>query len=337
MPKTIKMADIAQALNVSTVTVSKALSNQKGVSEEMRNKIKKLAEDLGYRQPSVAKINKSFNIGILISEKFMSKYDSFYWQMYQEVITKAVRKECFTMLEVLSGDDEMKMEFPRLIKENKVDGMIVIGRPGGEYLKVLRSIGQVPLVYLDFIDEVGTFDSVVTDSYYGTYMLTNHLFEMGHTDIAYVGTLLSTGSITDRFFGYSKSMIEHGKDIRKDWIIDDRDLEECLVGKGFEIILPEDMPTAFVCNCDLTASEVIRKIREKDKKVPEDISVVGFDNYLYPGLCDVPITTYEVDLKEMARKSINILLKKMRNENIKSVISVVEGELVLRDSVKKLL
>lgn len=339
MPKTIKMADIAHALNVSTVTVSKALSNQKGVSEEMRNKIIKLADQLGYKKPSVEhneKINISFNIGILIPEKYMSKYDSFYWQMYQEVTTKALRKECFTMLEVLSDDDEKNRDLPRLIKENKVDGMIVIGRPGGEYLKILRSIDQVPLVYLDFIDEEGTFDAVVTDSYYGTYMLTNHLFQMGHTRIGYVGTLLSTGSITDRFFGYSKSMLEHGEDVRKDWILNDRDMEIGKVGEGFEIVLPEDMPTSFVCNCDLTASVLIRKLRENGKKVPEDISVVGFDNYLYPGLCNVPITTYEVDLKEMARKSIHIILKKMRCENSKSRISVVEGQLVFRDSVKKI-
>ena len=61
------------------------------------------------------------------------------------------------------------------------------------------------------------------------------------------------------------------------------------------------MPTAFVCNCDLAASYLIRKLENEGYRVPEDVSVVGFDNFLYPGLCDIGITTYEVDISEMAR------------------------------------
>ncbi|NTV78417.1 MAG: LacI family transcriptional regulator [Clostridiales bacterium] len=341
MAKAVKLADIASALNVSTVTVSKALSGQKGVSQEMREKIIQVADELGYKQPSASvkpeKNQNSYYIGILIPEKYMSKYDSFYWQMYQELATKAVKKECFTMLEVLSEEDTEKLELPKLVKEQKVDGMIVIGRPGGNYIEVLRSIDKLPLLYLDFFDEVGNCDAVITNSFYGTYMLTNYLFQMGHKRIGYVGTLLSTGSITDRYFGYAKSLLEHGVEVRKDWIIEDRDVVEGLVGKGFEIVLPKEMPTAFVCNCDLTASEVIKRLKEKNLRVPEDISVVGFDNFLFPGLCDVPITTYEVDTREMARKSLQILIKKIRKEYTKSGVNVVEGQLIYRNSVKKLI
>ena len=64
--------------------------------------------------------------------------------------------------------------------------------------------------------------------------------------------------------------------------------------------------------------------------MPEDISVVGYDNYLYPGLCDVPLTTYEVDIKEMARRAIHIMLKKLNGENYRQGISIVEGHLVIR-------
>ena len=95
------------------------------------------------------------------------------------------------------------------------------------------------------------------------------------------------------------------------------------------------MPTAFVCNCDLSASQLIKKLKEKGYRVPEDISVVGFDNYLYPGLCDVEITTYEVDMKEMARKSINNLLRKISGEYYKQGITIVEGHIVLKDSVRR--
>jgi len=95
------------------------------------------------------------------------------------------------------------------------------------------------------------------------------------------------------------------------------------------------MPTAFVCNCDLAASQLIKKLKENGYRVPEDISVVGFDNYLYPGLCDVEITTYEVDMKEMARKSINNLLRKISGEYYKQGVTIVEGHIVLKDSVNR--
>ena len=92
MAKAVKLADIAERVGVSTVTVSKALSGQKGVSEEVREKIRSIAEELGYQQPSAARKSqnqKSYNIGILISERFLDKYESFYWQMYQAVATRA--------------------------------------------------------------------------------------------------------------------------------------------------------------------------------------------------------------------------------------------------------
>lgn len=88
MAKAVKLADIAEQVGVSTVTVSKALSGQKGVSEEMREKIKNLAEELGYRSPSETKrqsAEKQYNIGVLIQEVYLDKYNSFYWRMYQEV------------------------------------------------------------------------------------------------------------------------------------------------------------------------------------------------------------------------------------------------------------
>lgn len=339
MAKAVKLADIAEKLNVSTVTVSKALSGQKGVSEEMREKIKQLADELGYRQPSAARLakkNKSYNVGVMIAEHYLDKYSTFYWQMYQEVATKAVQKECFTMLEVLTPDMHKRLEPPKLIKEGKADGMIVIGKVSGEYLEMLSEETKIPLMYLDFYDEKRECDAVVSDNYYGSYVMTNYLFDMGHEKIAYVGTLLSTGSITDRFFGYAKALLEHGKKVREDWILDDRDMEIGKVGVGDVYHFPEEMPTAFVCNSDLAASELIRRLTKRGYHVPEDISVVGFDNYLYPGLCEVEITTYEVDMKEMARKSINTLIKKMGHENYKRGVSVIEGRPVLKNSVKKM-
>ena len=96
MAKKVKMADIATALNVSTVTVSKALSGQKGVSEEMRQRIRELASELGYQhsQASIkAERMPSYNIGVIVPTEYFGKFESFYWQMYQEVATESLKKE----------------------------------------------------------------------------------------------------------------------------------------------------------------------------------------------------------------------------------------------------
>jgi len=338
MAKAVKLADIAEQLGVSTVTVSKALSGQKGVSEAMREKIKQLADELGYKQPSAVKKEKSvksYNIGVLVSEKYLGEYASFYWRMYQSVATRAVQKECFTMLEVVSLEDEAEANLPKIVLERKVDGLILIGRLRTEYLGALRQNTQIPIVYLDFYDEHQMSDAVISNSYYGTYMLTNYLIEHGHEKIAYVGTLLFTASIIDRYFGYRKSMLEHGIEVPQEWIISDRDMECGVVEVDIHPDQMKDMPTAFVCNSDLTASMVINQLEEQGYRVPEDFSVVGFDNYLFPGLCDVEITTYEVDIREMANKAIHVLLKKVSGERYKQGITIVEGRLVEKASVQQ--
>ncbi len=338
MAKAVKLADIAVRLGVSTVTVSKALSGQKGVSDEMREKIRQLAEEMGYQPPSTQKKEKrSYNLGVVIAEHYLDKYDSFYWQMYQQLATKAVTKDCFTMTETITAEIENSRELPKLIQEQKVDGLIVIGKVANEYLEFLSENTEVPLIFLDFCNEKQNMDAVISDSYYGAYCLTNYLFDMGHRKIAYVGTLLSTGSITDRYLGYVKSLLEHGERPKEEWLIDDRRKEDDYIDAQNLIRIPaDDMPTAFFCNCDLTASILIKKLREHGYRVPEDISVVGYDNYLFPGLCDVGITTYEVDMKEMARRTIHTMLKKIRGENYRKGIYIVEGHLVIKDSVRDL-
>ncbi len=339
MAKAVKLADIAERVGVSTVTVSKALSGQKGVSEEVREKIRSIAEDLGYQQPSAVRKSqnhKNFNIGILISERFLVKYESFYWQMYQAVATRATAEECFTMLEVIGKAEEESSRMPKLVQERKVDGIIVIGKMMDAYQQHLNTEAGIPVIYLDYYNGREASDSVISNSYYGTYELTYYLYRMGHRKIAYVGTLLAMESITDRYFGYQKALLELGLEQKKGWVLDDRHIETGEIDTVNMLQIPKDMPTAFVCNCDLTASFLIKKLKDNGYRVPEDISVVGFDNYLYPGLSDIQITTYEVDLKEMAKKAVYNMISKISNENYKPGIHIVEGHMVLKESVAQI-
>lgn len=336
MKKAVKMADIAERLKCSTVTVSKALSGQKGVSEEMRTRIKELALEMGYKLPASARSGggmKGYHIGVVLSSRYLASYDTFYWKMYQEIADRAIQKECFTLFEILSEEMEQGRQLPRLLEGNKVDGLIVIGKPGYSYEEFIKQETALPLIFLDFYEPGGQVDCIISDGFYGTYMLTNYLLKKGHRDIAYVGTLFSTDSITDRYMGYVKSLLEHGIEPKKEYLIEDRDVASGLRDNYATMAFPEKMPTAFVCNCDFIAGLVIKALQKRKLRVPEDISVVGYDNYLYPGLCDVEITTYEVDIREMAKAAIRTLLKKLNGEPYKKGIHIVEGHLVEKSSV----
>lgn len=335
MVKAVKLADIAAELNVSVVTVSKALSGQKGVSEELRKKIKELADELGYTpiHANQRARSKSYTIGIISMENYFKKLASFYWKMYQEVVNKAVKNSCFTMLEVISHQAEENLEIPKLIEEEKVDGVIVIGRASKEYLQMLyRYVDKLPVVYLDFYDDNFKCDSVISASFYGSYQMTNYLIKQGHTQIAYVGTLLATESITDRYLGYNKALMEHGLENRQDWIINDREPDTGIIGLEHHFKLPKDMPTAFVCNNDVSAYALIRTLEEAGYRVPQDISVVGYDDYIYPEFGDSRITTYAVDMSEMARLALRSLIKQIENTAVDKNIHVVPGKVIIRET-----
>lgn len=333
MAKSVRMADIAKQLGVSTVTVSKALANQKGVSEEMREKIKSLAEEMGYKANNVVKgeAKRSYNIGLLVLETYIEKYASFYWEFYQRINMNANRENCFVILEVLEANSERDLVMPKVVQENKIDGLIILGRMTTEYLAMLQKKADVPVVFMDFYDKKVKTDSIISNSFYGAYNITSYLFEMGHKKIGFVGTLLATESITDRYLGYVKAMMEHGEYPKKEWLIQDRESHIRIFDK---LELPQDMPTAFVCNSDLTASGLIKTLREKGYRVPEDISVVGYDDYLYPGLCDIGITSYSVDMERMSQAGMEILVQRIEGYSGQYGMHVVEGELILRDSVQ---
>lgn len=339
MVKAVKLADIAEKVGVSVVTVSKALSGQKGVSEEMRARIKELADEMGYTPIHTAQAgrSRSYTVGVVTFETYFTRFASFYWKMYQELATRAVKKNCFSMLEVISGYDEDNLVWPKLITENqKIDGIIVIGRPKQSYLKMLYQNKKIPMVFMDFYDDEEIVDSVVSASFNGMYRMTDYLIKNGHTKVGFVGSVMYTESITDRYFGYCKALMEHGIEVRQDWVIRDRDYSDGVIGIEYKLQLPKEMPTAFVCNNDVTAYALIRQLEERNYHVPEDISVVGYDDYLYPEYGDSRITTYLVDMAEMSKIALSCVIRRIENVSMNASVHIVNGRIIERTSVKKI-
>lgn len=336
MAKAVKLEDIAKRIGVSNVTVSKALAGKNGVSEELRQRIKEIAEEMGYKSVSSQKVkekNGTGNIGVLVPCRFVDGNTSFYWAIYQNVVTKLQAKGYYAILELLNIEDEENLVLPKMIQDAKVDGIIVIGQVSNEYSQCVWNNGSIPTVFLDFYDTHMEYDTIITDGYYGMYMLTDYLVKMGHKKIYFVGTPLSTSSITDRYFGYQKALMENGITMEPHWLVKDR---ECGSSQDLYVDIPEDLPTAFACNSDYTANFLVTKLSEKGLSVPEDISVVGFDNYLYPNLSNLQLTTYEVEMDKMAELGVKTILRKINRKDYVKGVQIITGHMVIKDSVKML-
>lgn len=328
------MKDIADRLGVSNVTVSKALNDKEGVSEELRTKIKKTANEMGYRYNTAAKsIRKgyNYNIGVVVAEKFTNDVQSFYFKFYHHISKILENYQYFGMLHILTYAEERELMLPKMYNEMKVDGLIILGQISKAYIEILKEV-DVPVVFLDFYDEHGEFDCVISDNFYSTYEITNYLINKGHTKIAFVGNIYATSSIQDRFLGYYKSLLEHGMQLDKEYIISDRDND----GKLIDLSIPKNLPTAFVCNCDRIAYNLAKKLNEQGYRIPEDCSIVGFDNDIFSTLSDLKLTTVEVNMKEMAETAIKIIMSKVQDSNKKYGRVSIKGKIIYRDSVEQI-
>ena len=342
MAKEVKLADIAKIVGVSTVTVSKALSGQKGVSEKMRARIEEVADELGYIRLSSEKDNDNSNnssghmIVTIVAERYLQENQSFYWQIYQEITQTAISHNCFTMLEVISHEDEKNAVLPQTIMRNKADGVIIMGNFKKSYVEFLLKALEIPSVFLDSSYADANCDAVVSNNVLGGYIMTKYLYKLGHRDIAFVGTLHCTSSIDDRYLGYIKATLEYGGSLDAATVLDDRDGEVGKVDLDKYLKFPKKMPTAFFCNSDYTASILIRKLNEEGYRVPEDVSVVGFDNYLNEQIVGVSLTTYAIDTKAMANRAVHIIEHKIRNANYSTGIFTLGGKFIEGDTAKRI-
>ena len=332
--KAVTMSDIAKAMNVSTVTVSKALGDRDGVSAELRERIKQKATEMGYRVHAGthgAKDGLTYNIGIIVAKHFISDASSFYWIVYRYIVELLQKQNYYGMLEVVNDHNGME-EIPNSVLDHKVDGLIVLGQLSDEYISKLIS-HQLPTVFLDFYGSREDADAVLSDNFYGAYMLTSHLIENGHRRIGFLGSIGSTSSIQDRYLGYYKALLENRIPLRQDWVIGDRSNESDIFP---EFTLPQDMPTAFVCNCDETAYKLVNQLKNAGYSVTEDISVLGYDNHNYSTICNPRLTTIDVNSRVMSTEAVDIILHKIRDVNYRRGRTLVTGKLVRRESVKKL-
>lgn len=328
---TVSMQDIADELGVSKVTVSKALNGKEGVGEEMKERILRMAEHYGYMLPDYGQ-RKAKKVGIIMSDRFNSgDAGRFYMSMYGEIMNELRRENCSGIM-MTPNRDSLDRDMETIELPGFFDGLILLGILEKDVRKRIVNV-SLPKVFVDVYDERHRSDSVVTENIYSTYELTSYLFGEGHKNIGFVGTIGTTTSINDRYLGYFRAMLEQGITPKTEWLIPDRSE----AGQAIVLKLPHELPTAFVCNCDETAFRLVKALRARGVKVPEEVSIASFDNDIYAELCEPKLTTVAVNIEEIGRVAARRMVRYMDKpkETIGEVFRI-PGKMIIRDSVRNL-
>ena len=328
----VTMRDIGKRIGVSAVTVSKALAGKSGVSEEMRQKIIRLAAELGYVNPNAQqpKPAKGLDVGIIIPAPFFSN-DSFYAMLYKNLVQELTEAGHFGLLELVSREMQQNLVLPNLLRSQRVNALILLGQPDHAYVEFLAR-QPLPVICMDFFDTGVKLDMVVSDSAGGTAALTQHLISRGHKDIAFYGSIRATSSITERYLGYLAAMLANDLPQRAEYLIPDRDA----MGALQPFTMPVHRPTAIVCNSDWSARWLIDQLNRQGVRVPEDVSIVGYDDFNYVPATSPALTTYRVDKDAMCRTVIRLVEERCANDSRPVARIVVGGECIWRDSVSSI-
>ena len=291
------MKDIADELDVTVMSVSKALSGKDGVSEDLRAKILAKAEELGYKktQTSSNDDGTSRNIGILIAERSMNTNAS-YMSLQQPLITNLTQLNYYGITEIISDETEHLLILPKILKENKVSAFIILGQMSKEYVQLLKETGKPYLFLAHIYDDVNS-SGIITDNLYAGFTLANYLLDQGCKSIGFVGNIQFAEIVMDRYLGIAKALLHRGLDLKKEYLV--RDVND--YGEEISLILPDEMPDSFICNDCRTAYKLIHNLEGLEYSIPKDISVAAFDDGIFADIGIPKLTTYSVNYNTMAQ------------------------------------
>lgn len=330
--------DVAALAGVSATTVSLVLNGKcGGIPEMTRDRVRRAVKDLHYHSDYTARAmvtRKTNLIGVVIPD-----------------ISNAFFAACVRHLQVaLAGHGydillcnseeraENDLHYIRLLAGRNVDGLILT--PSAEALtdkyeaKVRKTLNEVGLPYL-FLDRYyrGDEPKVVVDNAKSSYRAAKYLIECGHKKIGAVAGPLILNSSYNRLDGLRRALQESGLTLPDEYIVEGKyDIETGI--RGGEKLIGSDV-TAIFAFSDVQAFGVYESAKRAGKKIPEDISIVGFDDALYSSLLDTPLTTMRQPVKSLAEEACRIVLtlveEKGEAENVQ-----LPAELIVRNSVAKI-
>lgn len=319
------MQDIADHLDISKVSVSKALNGKGGISEELRRTIISTAQELGYDRMPAETVHR---FAFIVSKHFFLETDAFYSEMYYRFSYQCLEVGASATLIIVSNSDEDNLRLPAQLQLEEFSGVAVAGEMSDAFLRLLEKPGR-PMVLMDFESHAVEANALLTDNYHWASITTQKLVDLGHRRIGFVGQPGSTNSITDRYFGYRRTLLSNALPFREDWVLVNNDTSTGLYTSS--ISLPEELPTAFVCHCDMAAHYLLATLNQHGYQCPEDVSIISFDNTRLAETCCPPLTSVGIDPRAFARQALELLL----NEELRRASSrlYLPAELVERRSV----
>ncbi|MFC4101993.1 LacI family DNA-binding transcriptional regulator [Paenibacillus xanthanilyticus] len=321
--KKVTMEQIAREVGVSKFAVSQALSGKPGVAEETRSRIVEVAERLGYRKTikmsrKKAEIQESGEkrgsalagtIIILMPDVRFQHRESSYWgRIIDGVLAELTARDVGVMMVTESSSER----FMNSINPDGVLGLIGIGYIAGSLLGDIRALG-IPAVLIDHEDEDVPTDTVFMNNYDCMRQLAKRAVKMGHADMRFVGDPAYSRSFHDRLLGFRIALEEESLPLPS---ADDPllrlgdDPQGAIEAELTRMRGRKRWPSLFVCANDSHAELVIRALREQGVRVPEDVSVTGFDHT--PGNADLPaISTIEVPNELMGKRAVEVLMSRL--------------------------
>lgn len=327
--------DIARALNISASTVSRALKDNPLISEATRNKIKKAAQEMGYRPNTLAanfRTKRTNTIGVivpLINRHFFSSVIS--------GIEDVAYQQGFTVTISQSNDDfEKESKIAQTLYTNRVDGLILsIGMNTTTYdhLK-LFSDRNIPLVFFDRVVEGIKAHKIVVDDFEGGYIATKHLIDQGRKNIAMIGGPQNLTIYQNRQKGFMKALKEAKLPVDESMIIHNSlsRAEGKLAVK--KLLQNKILPDAIFCANDTTALSAVLFLREQKIKVPDEIAIVGFSNEPFSEVVTPSITTLQQPGFKMGQKAAELIVQQILHKEKSPKFETIKMpiELIVRES-----
>lgn len=336
--KDITIYDIAQKLDLSSATVSRALQDHPAINKNTRKKIQEAAKELGYRHNNFAsslRKQKTNTIGVIVHE-LNSNFITSVLAGIEKVTTQAGYD-----LIIAHSSESFEKEAANALNlfHKRVDGLIAslaFDTKGLDHYKQYEEKG-IPVIFFDRVEEKSDSTKVIIDNYKCGYQATQHLIEQGCKRIVLVTANLKRNVYAQRHKGYTDALFDNGIPYNKEYVLIKDLSEQCGVEAALQILKMKPLPDgAFITN-DFSAAVCMQTLKEHGVRIPEDIAVVGFNNDAISKIIEPQLTTVHypgIDMGEIAARNLINHLKGISNINHTNTI-VVRSELIIRKSSLK--
>ena len=332
-PRKVTLDSIASKLGITKVSVSKALNHQPGVSDELKKKILQTASELGYVNKNSAKSAKTVSkLGFIVPKRFFLDTDSFYTKIYYYMNQECSQRDISLSIYLLDPEQEQSCIAPISLVQDLQDlsGLFVAGEASVDYVRMLNAY-PFPVIAIDFYYPEIELECILSDNFQSGFSVTKFLIERGHTQIGFVGNPHYTSSVMDRYCGYLKALTHYCLDYNKEWHLVNND-ENGSYGIDFE--LPEKLPTAFVCHCDMAAYKLLLKLQSEGTSVPEQVSIISFDNTELSQSIVPSLTSVNISKQDFATEAINRMFWCIKHPHAHLKNTYLRSQIIERDSVK---